>query len=122
MSTFSAAAKAVFVAAAATASGTALISGTLDILDAGGAVLATVGLGTPTASGAVTTMGGFPKTVNGAATGTAASARYRKSDAGDWVTGMSVGTSGAEVNLSALTITAGLPVTVNSANLTHVAG
>lgn len=118
--TFSAAALTAFSNAAAAASATALVSGDLDLLDGGGAILATCDLGTPTASGAVTTMGGFPRTV-AATAGTIASARYRTSAGGDWKTAMSVGLSGsgAQVILSSLTITGGQSVTVTSATLTH---
>lgn len=107
--------------AAAAAAVTGLTSGTVDILDAGGVVLASASLGTPTASGAVATMGGFPKTVTAAATGTAASARYRTSAAADWKTGMSVGLSGSGANVivSSMTITSGQSVQFNSATLTH---
>lgn len=119
--TFSASALAAFDNADAAASATALSGGTVEILNAGGTVLASASLGTPTASGAVTTMGGFPKTVSAGATGTAASARYRTSANADWKTGMSVGLagSGAQVILSSLSITSGQTVQFNSATLTH---
>lgn len=81
--------------AAANAAITGLTGGTVEILDSGGAVLASAGLGTPTASGAVTTMGGFPKTVTASGSGTPASARYRNSAAANWKTGMPVGLSAA---------------------------
>lgn len=84
--TLSSAAYAAFAAASATA----LTSGTLELLSASGAALATASLGTPTAAGAVTTMGGYPRTVSGTA-GTIASARYRTSSAVDWMTDMTVG-------------------------------
>lgn len=118
--TFSAAALTAFNNAAAAASASALASGDLDFLDSGGSILATVDLGTPTSSGAVTTMGGFPKTVSGTA-GTIASARYRTSASADWKTAISVGLSGsgAQVILSSLTIGAGQSVQVTSATLTH---
>lgn len=119
--TFASAAVTAFNTAAAAQSATSLDSGTVEILDASNVVLASASLGTPTASGAVTTMGGFPKTVTAAATGTAASARYRTSAPADWATGMTVGLSGsgAEVIMSSLSITSGQSVQVNSATLTH---
>lgn len=117
--TLSTTALAAINAAAAIAAAAGLSGGTLEVLDSGGTVLLSVGLGTPTASGAVTTMGGFPKTVTASASGTAASARYRTSSGGDWKTGMTVGTSGTQVILSSLTITSGQSVTVSSATLTH---
>lgn len=121
MSNFTSAAKAAFAASAAQASASALASGTLEILDASGTVLSSHGLGSPSASGAQTIMSGFPKSGAAIASGVAASARYRKADSSDWVTGMSVGTSGSEVVLSALSITAGQTVTINSASLNHTA-
>lgn len=118
--TFSAAALSAFNTAIAAASATALASGTLEFLDSGGSILASAGLGTPTSSGAVTTMGGFPKTVSGTA-GTIASARYRTSAGGDWKTGITVGLagSGAQVILSSLTIGSGQSVQATSATLAH---
>ena len=118
--TFSAAALAAFESAAAAASATALIGGDIDFLDSGGGILATADLGTPTSSGAVTTMGGFPRTVSGTA-GTIASVRYRTSAGGNWKTGITVGLSGsgAQVILSSLTIGASQSVQVTSATLAH---
>jgi hypothetical protein len=119
--TLSATALTAFNTADAAASVTGLASGTVQILDAGGTVLASASLGTPTASGAVMTGGGFPKTVTAAATGTAASARMRTSGAADWKTAMSVGLSGsgAQVILSSLSVTSGQSVQFNSATLSH---
>ena len=118
--TFASAAITAFDAADAAASAAVLVGGDLDFLDAGGGILATADLGTPTSSGNVTTMGGFPKTVSGTA-GTIASARYRTSASADWKTAISVGLSGsgAQVILSSLTIGSGQSVTVTSATLTH---
>lgn len=118
--TLSTAALTAFAAANAQASATALVSGDLDLLDSSGNILASVDLGTPTVSGTVTTMAGFPKTATGAA-GTISSARYRTSAGVNWKTAMSVGLagSGAQVIVSSLTITAGQAVVVNSAALTH---
>ena len=120
--TLSATALTAIAAAAASTSATALTGGALELLSAGGAVLATASLGTPTASGAVTTMGGYPRTVNATA-GTIASARYRTSGALDWKSDMTVGLagSGAQVIVSSLTITSGQQVTISSATLTHAA-
>jgi len=120
--TLSATALAAISAAAATASAVGLSGGTLELLDAGGSVLASASLGVPTAAGAVVTMSGYPRTVI-ATGGTIASARYRTSAAADWKTGMSVGLpgSGAQVIVSSLTVTGGQPVTIASATLTHAA-
>ena len=119
--TFSAAATLAFRNASAAESADALAGGDLDLLNAGGAVLASVDLGTPTASGAVVTMGGFPKTTAAVLAGDVASARYRTIAGGDWKTGMTVGLSGsgAQVILTSLSLALGQSVQVNSATLTH---
>lgn len=86
------------------------------------AILATFTLNSPAAaaaSGGVLTMSGFPKTVAASATGTAAAARVRKSDNTDIITGLTVGTSSADVILDSTSITSGQNVTINSATLTH---
>lgn len=121
--TLSAAALTAFAAADAAASAAALASGDLDLLDAGGAILATVDLGTPTAAGAVMTGSGFPKTVSAVAAGDIASARYRTSAGGNWKTAMTVGLSGsgAQVIVSDVSVEVGQAVRVNSATLTHSA-
>ena len=119
--TFAAAAITAFNTSSASASATSLNGGTVDFLSAGGTVLATASLGTPTASGAVTTMGGFPKTVTASADGTVASARLRTSAAADWKAGITVGLtgSGAQVIMSDLALVTGQSVQINSATLTH---
>lgn len=110
-----------FNAGAAAASAAALNGGSLQLLSEAGTVLATIPAGSPTSVGAVTTMGGFPKTVNALATGMPASARYRTSAGVDWKTGMSVGVegSGAQIILGTLDLVAGQPVAFSSATLTH---
>ena len=112
--TFQAAALAAF----ATASITALNGGTLQLLDAGGVVLASYTLDTPssTASAAVQTLAGFPKSATAVA-GTVASARVRTSASADWKTGIATGLpgSGAQVivtnGLNTLVLTSGQVVT-----------
>lgn len=119
--TFATAAVTAFNTACATASATALSGGTLEFLNSGGTVLASVPLGTPTASGAVTTMSGFPRTVSATADGNVASARYRTSTPADWKTDITVGLagSGAQVIMSELALVTDQSVQVNSATLTH---
>jgi hypothetical protein len=119
--TFEAAAITAFNTAAAAASATALSGGTVELLSAGGAILASASLGTPTGSGALTTMGGFPKTVTAVADGIVASARYRTSAPANWKTGMTVGLagSGAQVILSSLSLVTGQSVQFTSATLSH---
>lgn len=119
--TFASAAITAFNTSSAAASASALASGTIEFLTSGGSILASASLGTPTSSGAVTTMGGFPKTVTASGTGTVASARYRTSAAADWKTGMTVGLSGSgmQVIMSTLSVTSGQTLQVTSATLTH---
>lgn len=86
------------------------------------ATLATITLNSTAAaaaSGGVLTFSGFPKTVAASATGTAAAARIRKSDNTDIITGLTVGTSSADIILDSTSITSGQNVTLNSATLTH---
>jgi hypothetical protein len=52
-------------------------------------------------------------------TGTAAAARIKDSDGNAVVTGLTVGTSGANINLNDVDIVAGGPIAVTSATLTH---
>lgn len=91
------------------------------------AILATITLGNPIAGAAtgagVLTLSGFPRSDTSAdSTGTAAAARIRTATAGtDIITGLTVGLSGADINLDSLSITAGQTVTINSAVLTHAA-
>jgi len=85
-------------------------------------VLATITLGDPsgTISGGVLTLSGFPRSDTSAdASGTAAAARIRTSADADVVTGLTVGTSGSNINLDSVSITAGQTVTINSATITH---
>ena len=88
-------------------------------------VLATITLGDPSAaaaSGGVLTFSGFPRSDTSAdATGTAAAARIRDSNNTDLVTGLTVGTSGSDINLDSTSITAGQTVTITSATITHAA-
>jgi hypothetical protein len=120
--TISSSAVTAFNAACAAASATNLVEGVVELLDSAGNVLASASLGTPTSIGAVTNMGGFPKTVTASTTGVVASARYRTSSAANWKTSMSVGLSGseAEVILSSVDLISGQSVQFNSASLTHV--
>lgn len=97
--------------------------GVLQIGTAGMAtVLAEFTLNDPcgTVSGSVLTLSGFPKSDTSAnATGTAAAARIRDSAGNDVITGLTVGTTGSDINLDSVSITAGQTVTINSATITH---
>lgn len=102
--------------------------GTTGVLEIGttgmGTVLATIALGNPAAaaaSGGVLTFSGFPRSDTAAdASGTAAAARIRTASGGtDIVTGLTVGTTGSDINLDSVTISAGQTVTINSMSITH---
>jgi hypothetical protein len=88
-------------------------------------VLATITLADPSAAAAasgVLTFSGFPRSDTSADnTGTAAAARIRDSNNVDIVTGLTVGTSGSDINLDSTSITAGQTVTITSATITHAA-
>ena len=98
-----------------------LNGGSLQLMAADGTtVIATVPLDNPcgTVSGALLTFAGMPKTVTPAVFGAAiASARLRTSGGVDLKTGITVSTSGAQINLSKLTPTAGDTLTNSSATL-----
>lgn len=98
-------------------------AGTLEIGTASMAsVLAIITLGDPcgTVSGDVLTFSGFPRSDTSAdATGTAAEARIKESGGTAVVTGLTVGTSGANINLNSVAIQSGATVTITSATLTH---
>ena len=91
------------------------------------AILAVFTLNDPcgTAAAAALTLSGFPKTATGEAAagadpGTlAVAARIRDSNNVDIVTGLTVGTSGADVVLTSAYVTSGQTVTLNSAVITH---
>ena len=97
--------------------------GYIEIGTAGMAVvLATIPLAdpcAPAASGEAITFTMPQSDTSADATGTAAAARIRDSDANDVVTGLTVGTSGADINLDSVSITSGQTVTLSSATITH---
>ncbi len=98
--------------------------GKLEIGTAGMAtILVTVILNDP--SGSVTnnvlTLLGFPKSVFASAGGIAAAARVRDSNNTDVITGLTVGTSGANVILDNLNLATDQNVVINSATFTHAA-
>lgn len=101
--------------------------GTAGVLEIGtsgmGTVLATIALGNPAAAGAsggVLTFSGFPRSDTAADnTGTAAAARIRTGGGTDIVTGLTVGTSAADIVLDSTNITTGQTVTINSMTITH---
>ena len=106
-------------------------AGTTAVLEIGTAgmasILATFTLSNPIAGAAtgagVLTLSGFPRSDTSAdASGTAAAARIRTATGGtDIITGLTVGTSAADIILDSVSITAGQTVTLNSATITHAA-
>ncbi len=123
--TYSATAKTNRMNAVVTTIDAGAAAGVLQIGTAGMAtVLAEFTLNDPcgTVSGSVLTLSGFPKSDTSAnATGTAAAARIRDSNSNDVITGLTVGTSAADIILDSVSITAGQTVTLNSATITHAA-
>lgn len=109
-------------AAASTGTATAgsLVIGTSSLSGATG-VLATITLSaTPgTVSGAVLTLSGVPLSATASATGTAAKAELRNNAGTVIVSGLTVGTSAADIILDSVSITSGQTVTINSGTITH---
>ena len=96
--------------------------GTLEIGTTGMAsVLAIIALADPSGSVAtgVLTFTMPQSDTNADATGTAAEARIKDSSGTVILSGLTVGTSGANINLSSVGITAGDTVTLSSAAITH---
>jgi hypothetical protein len=96
-------------------------NGTLEILTAADAVLATFGLDAAggTVAGAVWTLVFDASTVTASGTGTAAKAQIKNSGGTAGVTGLTVGTSGSDINLNSTSITSGQDVSLTSATITH---
>jgi hypothetical protein len=85
-------------------------------------ILAEITLADPsgTVTGGVLTFSSFPRSDTSANnTGTAAAARVRDSNGVDIITGLTVGTSGSDINLDSTSITSGQTVTITSATITH---
>jgi hypothetical protein len=97
--------------------------GYIEIGDSGFALtLATIDLATPPAPAAAAGVLTFtmPQSQVGAdATGTAAEARIRDSNALDVITGLTVGVGGTDIILDSVSITIGQTVTINTGTITH---
>ena len=96
--------------------------GTLEIGTSGMAsVLATFGLSASggSISGNVWTLAFDASTVAATASGTAAAARIKNSSGTAKITGLTVGTSGSDINLDNTNINNGQNVTLTSATITH---
>lgn len=104
---------------------TALDSGGPGYLEIGTAgmavVLATVDFESTcgTVSGGVLTFSGTPLSATAAASGTAAAAEAFDGAGSVIVSGLTVGVSGADINLSSTAIVDAEPVTITSAAITH---
>lgn len=96
-------------------------NGTLEILTAADAVLVTFGLNPAggTIAGAVWTLVLDASTVAASGTGTAAKAQVKTAGGSAHLTGLTVGTSGSDINLDNTSINSGQNVTLSSATITH---
>jgi hypothetical protein len=96
-----------------------LVIGTASLSGATG-VLATITLQKPsfTIASKTATMAGVPLSVSASATGTAALAELRDSASTSIVTGLTVSTSGANINLGSTSITSGQTVTITAGTIT----
>lgn len=97
-----------------------LVIGTSSLSGATG-VLATISLQKPsvTISGGVATVAGTPLSASASATGTAAKAEIRDSAGNVVISGLTVGTSGSDINLNSTSISSGQTVTLTSGTITH---
>lgn len=97
-------------------------AGTIEIGTAAmGTVLAILTLSDPcgTVSGDVLTFSTITADTSADNSGTAAAARIKDSDGNIIISGLTVSTSGANINLTSTTITAGQTVSLTSATITH---
>ncbi len=96
-------------------------NGTLELRTSGASVLATFGLAADggDVSGAVWTLEFDAATVAATGDGDAAAAVIKDSGGDVRISGLTVGTSGADINLSSVAIATGQDVTLSSATITH---
>lgn len=97
-------------------------AGKLKIRDSGNVVLVTLTLTDPcgTASGGVLTFDFDPDiSATASATGTANNAIITDSADVTVISGLTVGTSGSDINLDSTSITSGQTVTITTATITH---
>jgi hypothetical protein len=96
-------------------------AGKLKILTSGDVLLATLTLSDPcgTVSGDTLTFSAISSDTSADATGTAAKATITTSADADVVTGLTVSTSGANINLNTTSIVSGATVAMTSGTLTH---
>jgi hypothetical protein len=98
-------------------------AGKLKIRDSGNVVLATITLADPsgTSASGVLTFDFSPAVsdTSADASGTAANAIVTDSNDVTVISGLTVGTSGADINLDSVSITAGQTVTLTAGTITH---
>jgi hypothetical protein len=97
-------------------------AGSIEICSAAyAAVLCTIALSLPsfTESGGVLTMQGTPKSGTATGAGTAALARIKDGLGAVIVSALTVGSSGAEINLASTSIAVDQTVTLTSGTITH---
>lgn len=110
------------MAAVVTAIDAGVAAATLEICTAAYAnVLCIITLNDPafTEAAQAITMNGVPKSGTAILTGAAALARIKESGGSVVVQGLTVGTSGADMNLNSTSITSGQTVTITSGSITH---
>lgn len=98
-----------------------LVIGTAS-LSGGTGVLVTIPLALPafTIASGVATLAGVPISAAASATGTAAKAELRTNGGTTVVSGLTVGTSGSDINLTSTSITSGQTVTITATStITH---
>ncbi len=97
-------------------------AGTLEIGTSGMAtVLAAIPLADPsgTVSAGVLTFSGTPLSASASNTGTAAEAQIKDSNSVVVISGLTVSTSGADINLNSTSISSGQTVEITSGTITH---
>lgn len=110
------------VAGASTGTATAgtIVIGTSALSGATGVLVSfTLGTTPGTVSGGVLTISGTPITATASGTGTAAKAEMRDNAGNVIVSGLTVGTSGADIIINATAISSGQSVTLSSGTITH---
>lgn len=109
-----------YVAGSGAGAAGSLVIGTSALSGATG-VLATIPLQNPaaTVSGSVLTIAGVPISVVATGAGTAALAEIRNNAGDVIVSGLTVGTSGADIIINSVLISAGQTVQLDSGTITH---
>lgn len=105
---------------AGTATAGTLVIGTSALSGATGVLVSfTLGTTPGTVSAGVLTISGTPLTATATGTGTAAKAELRDNSGNVIVSGLTVGTSAADIIINATAISSGQSVTLSSGTITH---